>query len=37
MSKKIEKIIYSILWVLLGVVMILLFLYVYRWVGQNIF
>ncbi len=32
MSKKIEKIIYSILWMLLGVAMILLFLYVYECV-----
>lgn len=30
MSKKIENLIYSILWVLLGITMILLFLYVYR-------
>ncbi len=33
MDKKIETIINSILWVILGVVMILLFLYVYKWVG----
>ncbi|EJZ50449.1 hypothetical protein CSBG_03518 [Clostridium sp. 7_2_43FAA] len=32
MSKKIENIIYSVLWVLLGVAMILLFLYVYKCV-----
>ena len=30
MSKKIENIIYSVLWVLLGVAIILLFLYVYK-------
>lgn len=33
MDKKIETIINSILWVILGIVMILLFLYVYKWVG----
>lgn len=32
MSKKIENIIYSVLWVLLGFAMILLFLYVYKCV-----
>jgi len=34
MNEKIEKIIVTSLWILLGSIMILLFLYVYRWIAH---
>ncbi len=34
MNEKTEKIIVATLWILLGSIMILLFLYVYRWIAH---